>query len=335
MTAPIKLDPKHKNKETTGKGWSVDQFSESYTKVLRSTIILKITITIRFCMADELNGQALPVQHTNPYKRYNFQNDGTSRYFGLWLWKLAKLGLFFPVVCFIHVFDQTLAEQLYRDKGLLLILKCSLSTCLVDETKLMIIPISGHVTGRFGPFPVSCPVIVASQLHEVCRSANQHPESTIKKKSPQAFAHLVNFSKNVCNVWEPYNLVILAIEWKKLLNVLAARCAFRALFTWSRLTTCAKDHGLFILITHKSTRSERLPEVLPGVLVLDVTRLPLLRPLDTDDGVLLLWPRELDPFFLLFPDGLSWKENNTRLKRNESKEISTRAYIIFIISYGW
>ena len=31
---------------------------------------------------------------------------------------LSKLGLFFPMVCFIHVFDQTLAEQLYRDKGL-------------------------------------------------------------------------------------------------------------------------------------------------------------------------------------------------------------------------
>ena len=31
----------------------------------------------------------------------------------------------------------------------------------------------------------------------------------------------------------------------------------RALFTWSRLTTCAKDYGLFlVLITHKSTRSE-------------------------------------------------------------------------------
>ena len=25
---------------------------------------------------------------------------------------------YFPVVCFIHVCDQTLAEQLYRDKGL-------------------------------------------------------------------------------------------------------------------------------------------------------------------------------------------------------------------------
>ena len=29
MTAPIKLGPKHKNKETTGKGWEADQFSES------------------------------------------------------------------------------------------------------------------------------------------------------------------------------------------------------------------------------------------------------------------------------------------------------------------
>ena len=30
----------------------------------------------------------------------------------------TKLGLFFPVVCFLHVFDQSLVEQLYRDKDL-------------------------------------------------------------------------------------------------------------------------------------------------------------------------------------------------------------------------
>ena len=39
-------------------------------------------------------------------------------------------------------------------------------------------------------------------------------------------------------------------------HVLAAWSAFLALFTWSRRTTRAKDHRLFILITHKSTRSE-------------------------------------------------------------------------------
>ena len=33
---------------------------------------------------------------------------------------LTKLGLFFSLVCFIHVFDQTLAEHLYHDKGLLM-----------------------------------------------------------------------------------------------------------------------------------------------------------------------------------------------------------------------
>ena len=38
MTAPIKLGPEHKNKDITGKGWSADQFSESYTKVSRSAI---------------------------------------------------------------------------------------------------------------------------------------------------------------------------------------------------------------------------------------------------------------------------------------------------------
>ena len=69
----------------------MDQLSESYTKLLRSAINLKIAIIIRFCMTDELNGQALPAHHTNPYKNYNFQNDGTSRYFGLWLWKLMHL----------------------------------------------------------------------------------------------------------------------------------------------------------------------------------------------------------------------------------------------------
>ena len=83
LTAPIKLGPKQKNEDTTGKGWLADQFSESQTEVLRSTIILKIVIFIRFCMADELNGQALPLHHTSPYKNYNFQNDGTARYFGL------------------------------------------------------------------------------------------------------------------------------------------------------------------------------------------------------------------------------------------------------------
>ena len=31
----------------------------------------------------------------------------------------AKLGLFFSVVCFIYMFNQTLADQLYRDKGLI------------------------------------------------------------------------------------------------------------------------------------------------------------------------------------------------------------------------
>ena len=32
--------------------------------------------------------------------------------------RCTKASLVFPVVCFINVFDQTLAEQLYRDKRL-------------------------------------------------------------------------------------------------------------------------------------------------------------------------------------------------------------------------
>ena len=56
---------------------------------------------------------ALPIHHANPYNNYNFQNDGKFMvlYFGLWLkiGAVTKLGLFFPVVCIINVFDQTLA----------------------------------------------------------------------------------------------------------------------------------------------------------------------------------------------------------------------------------
>ena len=40
------------------------------------------------------NGQALPVQficHTEPYKNYNFQIDGASRYLDVWLWQLVHL----------------------------------------------------------------------------------------------------------------------------------------------------------------------------------------------------------------------------------------------------
>ena len=42
---------------------------------------------------------------------------------------LTKLGLFFPVTCFIYVFDQTLAEQLCRDKGLFSIKVKSVRLC--------------------------------------------------------------------------------------------------------------------------------------------------------------------------------------------------------------
>ena len=39
-------------------------------------------------MGDELNGQALAVHHTNLDTNYNFQNDGTSWYFGLLILKV-------------------------------------------------------------------------------------------------------------------------------------------------------------------------------------------------------------------------------------------------------
>ena len=41
----------------------------------------------------------------------------------------TKLGLLFPVVCFINVLDQTLAEQMYRDKALLHQLEVDVGPC--------------------------------------------------------------------------------------------------------------------------------------------------------------------------------------------------------------
>ena len=70
--------------------------------------------------------------------------------------------------------------------------------------------------------------VVLTTWPEFACSANQHPRSTVKKKSPQTFAHLVNFSKN----WSSMLIIIVLI---------------RALFTWSRRTTRAKDHRLFYL----------------------------------------------------------------------------------------
>ena len=78
--------PDTKTKHTTGK---------SKPKLVSGRIVRLIHQSItkrhqfencdyhKVCMADGLNGQALPVHHTKPYKKYSFQNDGTSRYFGL------------------------------------------------------------------------------------------------------------------------------------------------------------------------------------------------------------------------------------------------------------
>ena len=111
------------------------QFSESQTKVPWSAIILKIVIFIRICM---VNGQGLPVQlicHTKPYNNRNFQIDGASRYFGVWLWQLVHLLI---LVCSFQwcVLFLCLAK-LYRscpirDKGLLILIFTSRVAAQLD-----------------------------------------------------------------------------------------------------------------------------------------------------------------------------------------------------------
>ena len=48
---------------------------------------------------------------------------------------LTKLGLFLPVVSFIRVFDQTLAEQLYRDKDLLSLAALESNSTVINALK--------------------------------------------------------------------------------------------------------------------------------------------------------------------------------------------------------
>ena len=88
----------------------------------QSTIILKIVIFIRFCM---VNRQGVPVHficHTKPYNNRNFQIDGGSQYFGVWVWQLVHLLI---LVCSFQWCVLFLClTKLYRscpihDKGLL------------------------------------------------------------------------------------------------------------------------------------------------------------------------------------------------------------------------
>ena len=82
---------RHKHKTCQWKGQSKISKFESFTKVLRSTITLQISVSMSFCIA---NGQALPLQfvcHTKLYKNYNFQIMVLHDTWGVWLWQLVNL----------------------------------------------------------------------------------------------------------------------------------------------------------------------------------------------------------------------------------------------------
>ena len=89
-------------------------------------------------MANELNGQGLPVRNTEPYKNCNFENDGASRYFGVCLWHLVHLltlACSFQWYVLFLCFDQTLVQHLHRDEGLYTHRKTTLS----HVSKLLVI----------------------------------------------------------------------------------------------------------------------------------------------------------------------------------------------------
>ena len=79
----------------------------------------------------------------------------------------------------------------------------------------------------------------------VCLPISVRKAKSSKRKSPQTFAHLVNFSKNVSAYSHVHNLVILTRINKPFACYVFTACSgYRALFTWSQRTTCAKDYAL-------------------------------------------------------------------------------------------
>ena len=79
-----------------------------------------------------------------------------------------------------------------------------------------------------------------------------------RKKGPQTFARFINFSINVSAMFDNQGILLLTLEQTNLSHVLAAWSAFLALFAWSWYTAVRAQRiiGFFMLITHKSTRSE-------------------------------------------------------------------------------
>ena len=90
---------------------------------------------------------------------------------------------------------------------------------------------------------------LAAAFHVIrVRLPSQSAPGKHNKKSPQSFAHLMNYSTNVSAMFGNHKIVILT----NLSHTLAAWTVFHAQFMWSRHTTCAKDHGLFLSYPYKA-----------------------------------------------------------------------------------
>ena len=92
---------------------------------------------------------------------------------------------------------------------------------------------------------------------ELSCPANQHPKSTIKKKSPRTFAHLVNSSQNVSFMFDNHTILLFWLQ--KTVRLLSLR-DLRFLF-------CSRDldalyaqmiMGFFSLITHNYPQGRKM-----------------------------------------------------------------------------
>ena len=79
-----------------------------------------------------------------------------------------------------------------------------LHTTEIDKARVVAERALKTISFRFETFNLS-----GSHVYSMwSESANQHSHSTVKKKSPQTFAHLVNFSKHVSAMFDNHTILL-------------------------------------------------------------------------------------------------------------------------------
>ena len=106
------------------------------------------------------------------------------------------------------------------------------------------------ISGTFVQAELNADVIKTSciicHVIGVCLLSQSASEKHSQEKSPETFAHLVNFSKNVSAMFDNRTILLFWLKNEQIFRMICVSCS----------TYYARNLGFFILITHKSMRSK-------------------------------------------------------------------------------